>query len=63
MVWSSLGLVVALFGGLFGFSLYRYIQIKDSPASQGNIFQVCIQILKFNRYEFEFEPHFDKSDL
>ena len=42
MVWSSLGLVVALFGGLFGFSLYKYIQIKDSPASQGNIFQVWI---------------------
>ena len=42
MVWASLGLVVALFGGLFGLSLYKYIQIKDSPESQGNIFQINI---------------------
>ena len=40
MVWTSLGLVVAVFGGLFGFSLYKYIQIKDLPSSQGNVFQI-----------------------
>ena len=40
MVWTSLGLVVAVFGGFFGFSLFKYIQLKDQPSSQGNIFQV-----------------------
>ena len=40
MVWTSLGLVVAVFGGLLGFSIFKYIDLKDDPLSQGNIFQV-----------------------
>ena len=40
MVWTSLLLIVLLFGGLFGLSLYKYITLKDLPDSQGNIFQI-----------------------
>ena len=40
MVWTSLGLVIAVFGGLLGFSIFKYIDLKDDPLSQGNIFQV-----------------------
>ncbi len=42
MVWTSLSLIFVLFGGLFGYSLFRYIKIKDMPSAQGNIFQVNI---------------------
>ena len=40
MVWTSLGGIFVLFGGLFGWTLYKYIKIKDLPSAQGNIFQV-----------------------
>ena len=44
MVWTSLGLVVAVFGGLLGFSIFKYIDLKDDPLSQGNIFQVGFEV-------------------
>jgi choline transporter-like protein 2/4/5 len=42
MVWTSISLLFILFGGLFGYTLYKYFDIKDSPAAQGNIFTVNI---------------------
>ena len=42
MVWVSLGGICLLFGGLFGWTLYKYIKIKDLPTAQGNIFQVNV---------------------
>ena len=42
MVWLSIGLSAMLFGGLFGYSLYRFIAIKNEgdEESKKNIFQV-----------------------
>lgn len=40
MVWTSIGLIFTLFGGLFSYTLWKYIIIKDHPMAQGNIFQV-----------------------
>ncbi len=42
MVWTSISLIFILFGGLFGFTLYKYVTIKDLPSAEGNIFQVNI---------------------
>ena len=42
MVWASIGLSGMLFGGLFGYSLYKFIVIKNEgdEESKKNIFQV-----------------------
>ena len=42
MVWLSIGLSAMLFGGLFGYSLYRFFVIKNEgdAESEKNIFQV-----------------------
>ena len=40
MVWTSIGLIFGLFGGLFGYTLYKYIVIRNLPSAQGNIFMV-----------------------
>ena len=40
MVWTSVGLSLSIFGGLFGYCLYRYLIIKDIPDAQDNIFMV-----------------------
>ena len=42
MVWTSIGLIFSIFGGLFGYTLYKYTIVKDLPTAQGNIFQVMI---------------------
>jgi choline transporter-like protein 2/4/5 len=40
MIWTSIGLCFVAFGGLFGFTLHRYITFKDLPEATGNIFTV-----------------------
>lgn len=40
MVWTSIFLAGGLFGGLFGYTLYKYITVKDLPSAQGNVFMV-----------------------
>ena len=42
MVWLSIGLSAMLFGGLFGYSLYKYLVIKNEgdAESEKNILQV-----------------------
>ena len=40
MVWTSIGLSFILMSGLFGFSLYKYLLIKDEPSKYENIFHV-----------------------
>ena len=40
MVWTSIGLIFILVSGLFGYSLYRYMMVKDVAASQISILQV-----------------------
>lgn len=40
MVWLSIGLIFVMVAGLFGYSLHRYLLVKDESASQINILQV-----------------------
>ena len=40
MVWTSIGLIFVLVSGLFGYSLYRYMMVKDVASSQISILQV-----------------------
>mgnify|MGYP001184644322 FL=1 len=40
MVWTSIGLSFILMSGLFGFSLYKYLLIKDQESEYENIFHV-----------------------
>ena len=40
MVWTSIGLSFLAFLGLFGYSLYRYMLIRNDASAQDNIFQV-----------------------
>lgn len=40
MVWLSLGLIFVIVAGLFGYSLHRYLQVKDVASSQISILQV-----------------------
>ncbi len=42
MIWTSLCLLFVLFGGMFGYTLYKYFEVKDLPSAQGNIFSVNI---------------------
>ncbi len=42
MVWTSVALLFCFFGGLFGYTLYKYFEIKDLPSAQGNILTVNI---------------------
>ena len=40
MIWLGVGLVMAIFGGLFGYSVYRYETAKNVLENQKNIFEV-----------------------
>lgn len=40
MVWTSIGLVFVLVAGLFGYSLHRYLLVKDVADAQGSILEI-----------------------
>ncbi len=42
MVWASIGLIFTLFGGLFSYTLYKYLLVRELPSAQGNIFTVNV---------------------